>query len=368
MFRAPGRLSALLVLLVSAACGGGGGGGGNGTPSPSPNALSSPTDFRIVQQRVNWTSNEVQLAWAGNGPSYRVYAASTPRGSDLLTLDTTATSYTWMAPRTASVFYVRVVAVRGGETSTSSPELPVFTLDLRNVVDALFFRSGPMADVPDTAFSNPPVFMWPDGRNLSVFVSNEAGETPRASAQTFTGDYGNLSGGRVTATVQTTSDDLRSWVLETMPLFTIGIRVNISACGGPNILACANYGPNPLSSGPDRSLVELNSPGAPTAVSHELGHSYGLGHVHVTGAVRAELNFMMNPALLSQQMTEPERTAIATAWDMGLRRGMRRNDALAAGLVLPYPNPSATPASAFPASRDEIKCKIVDGATKSSIR
>ena len=173
MFRAPGHVSALLVLLLSAACGGGG--GGNGTPSPSPSALSSPTNFRINLQRVHWTSNEVQLSWTGDGPSYRVYGASTPRGSDLLTVDTTTTSYTWMAPRTASVFYVRVVAVRGTETSTSSPELPVYTLDLRNVVDALFFRSGPMADTPDLALTNPQAGLWADGSNLSVLVSQRGG-------------------------------------------------------------------------------------------------------------------------------------------------------------------------------------------------
>ena len=106
-----------------------------------------------------------------------------------------------------------------------------------------------------------------------------------------------------------------------MSSFTIGVRVFISYCGGPNILACANYGPDPL--GLNRSLVNLNSPGGPTAVSHELGHSYGMGHVHVTAAVRPELNFLMNPALVSQQMTEPERTAIATAWEMGLREDGR---------------------------------------------
>lgn len=365
--RISGRVCGLFALLLSGACGG----GGNGAPtSPSPGALSAPTNFRITLQRVHWTANEVQLAWSGTAPSYRVFAGSMPRGSDLLTADTTATTHTWMAPREASTYYVRVVAVRGDEISASPPELPVFTMDLRNVVDALFFRSGPMADNPNNALDNPQAGLWAEGARLSVLVSNEAGETSRTNAQRFVDDYQRASGDRVTASVQATSDDFRS--LEdprTLAPFTIVVRLLVNGCGATaNILACANLGPTGV--GPNASIVTLNQPAGTSAMSHEMGHAYGMGHVRVTGAVRPELDFLMNPTLLSQQLTEPERTAIAAAWDGGLRAGWRRNQALAAGLVLPYPNPNmpAVWSGLPPPSRDEVRCRIVDGASTPSTR
>ena len=354
MVHTTGRITALIAVLASAACGGGG--GGSGAPAPTP-SLSAPTNFRITQQRVHLTSNEVQLAWTGNESSYRVYGASTPGGSDLLTQDTTGTTLTWMAPRDAAVRYVRVVALRGTETSSPAPELPVYMLDLRNVIDALFFDSGPMADNPDKALSNPLAGVWADGSNLSVLVSTEAGETARSIAQVFATDYSSLPGSSVSASLQMTTENFRSSSVGSLPPFTIAVRLFVSACGGPNVLACASYGPFPL--GPNRSIVTMNSPNGAVALSHEMGHSYGMSHVHVTGAVRPELNFLMNPALVSQQLTEPEKTAITAALQGGIRGGWRRDQALAAGLVLPYP-PTSAAVSALPApDRNASQCKII---------
>ena len=71
-----------------------------------------------------------------------------------------------------------------------------------------------------------------------------------------------------------------------------------------------------------------------------MGHAFGLGHVRSTAALRNDVNFMMNPSYQVQHMSEAEKTAIATARAHGRHApGWRRNDALAAGLVLP--NPSA---------------------------
>jgi hypothetical protein len=75
------------------------------------------------------------------------------------------------------------------------------------------------------------------------------------------------------------------------------------------------------------------------SIAHEVGHAYGLHHVHVNSSSRPELNFMMNPVILGTQppqMTEPEKNAIVAARNGGIRGGTTRNQALALGLVLPF--------------------------------
>ena len=83
--------------------------------------------------------------------------------SDVHTADVTGTTYTWSAPRNEALYYIRVVGVSGGQTSEPATELPVYTIDLRHVIDALYFRSGPMADAPATAQSDPFAAVWRDG-------------------------------------------------------------------------------------------------------------------------------------------------------------------------------------------------------------
>ena len=96
----------------------------------------------------------------------------------------------------------------------------------------------------------------------------------------------------------------------------------------PGVIACANYGPAPL--GANRSFVNMNGAGGVhRPIAHEMGHSYGLHHVHVNSARASELNFLMNPVLLATQMTEPEKNAIIAARAGGIRGGTTRNQALA---------------------------------------
>ena len=149
-------------------------------------------------------------------------------------------------------------------------------------------------------------------------------------------------------------------MLANVPPFTIFIRVLSGYCG-VNVIACAFLGPAPV--GVNRSLVTMNGAAGSVSIAHEVGHAYGLGHVHVNSSVRQELNFMMNPTLISAQMTEPEKNAIAAARSGGIRAGWRRSQALAAGLVLPYTGSTfgAGGATASAGTRANNLCRI-DGA------
>lgn len=356
MGRTGRQIVAILALVALAACGKN---GSSSSPTAPSSSLSAPS-FRIVFQRVTFTNNEVQLSWTGNGTSYRLLIGSAPQSSDVLSLDLTATSYTWFAPRDEAVYWVRVVALRGSETSPNSPELPVFTIDLRNVIDALFFRSGPMADTPSNALTNPYAAIWPDGTQLRIQVSPEAGAASRANSDIFTGDYAALADGAITAASEMSTDDFHAVSLSQVPPYNIFLRVMSGFCSA-SAIACAFYGPSPV--GTDRSIVTMNASGGYIAIAHEVGHAYGLGHVHVNASVRAELNFLMNPALVSTQMTEPEKNAIAAARAGGLRPGWRRDQALAAGLVLPYTGSAAVSAGGLTISslpRASARCTVTE--------
>lgn len=328
------RLLTLAAIVVLAACGGG---GASPPAAPSGNGLTAPSGFRVSLQKVNFTSNEIAVTWTGSGSTYHVFAGTTPGGSDKLSVDVSGQTYNWVAPREEAIYYMRVTAVSGSNSSPPSGEIPVFTMDLRNAIDALIFGSGPMADFPLNALGNPSAAIWPDGQVVKVLVSAEAGEPTRSVAQTFANDYAAVTGGAISATTEIVAQDFHTATFSDLAPFTIAMRVLQGVCSQPGVIACANLGPAP--SGPNKSFVNMNSPGGYIATAHELGHSYGMNHVHVNTSARAELNFLMNPVILSNQptqLTEPEKNAIAAARAGGIRGGTTRNQALAAGLVLPF--------------------------------
>ena len=153
---------ALVVLCVAALSACGGGGGGATTPT-SPSTLSTPTGLTITRQEVTLTQNVVQLSWSGTSSTYRVLVGSAPLVDDVLQVDVSGTSHTWTAPREANAFYIRVVATNGSQTSSVSNTVVAYTIDMRHVIDAMYFRSGPMADTPDNALGNPFAAVWADG-------------------------------------------------------------------------------------------------------------------------------------------------------------------------------------------------------------
>lgn len=320
------------ALALSAGCGS----GSPAAPSSSTpsNQLVAPSDFFVASQKINATNNQIQLSWTGNGTSYLVIVGTSSGSSNVLSTEVTGTTYTWTSPRTGGAYYTRVAAKRGDATSPFSDEISLFVLDIRNVIDALIFHAGPMADVPSTATSNPVANLWPDGARLRILVSQEAGETARSNAQTFVDQYASLVGGAVTATTEITTDSLRGDSYPSVfPDFTIGVRVQPGFCGGA--LGCV-----PVADGPGRkkAIVTLEQSTGLTvgATAHEVGHAYGFGHVTVPVAGRPEFRFMMNPSYLSDQMTDAEKLAITVARAGGLRAGWTRSQALAADLVNPF--------------------------------
>ena len=354
------RTIAALFCVALAACSGG---GGPAAPSGPP-GLATPSELKIETQRVTMTSNQVGLSWRGTSSTYRLSIGSNPQMQDVLVVDVTGNSYTWTAPRVEQWYYIRVASTSGSQTSTPSIEVPVLTLDMRNIIDAMYFRGGPMSDTPTNALSNPQAGVWADGTRLQVKVSADAGPITPVNAAQFLNDYAATVSGAISATTEITQEDLRLVSVNQLPPLTIGVRVWNTFCG-TGALACANYGPSPI--GSNRSMVTLVTTfeNSQRAIGHELGHAYGMGHVKVLIAANPELNFMMSPVYnFTGQLSEAEKTAIVVAREAGLRAGWTRSQALAAGLVLPYTPVTLEAATALVSSvgtKSRPLCKIVNG-------
>ena len=349
------RLLTIAVAVVAAACGGS---KSPTTPDPGTTAVAG---FAVSLQQLSLTANTVTFSWTSNGAStYKMMIGNTSGASDLVNVDVTGTSYTWTGPRTAGIFYARVAATGGGANST---ELPVFTLDLRNMIDAMYFAMGPMSQNstfnPTPFNSQIPAQIWADGSAVSVLVTNEAGSVALTAAQKYVADYLAATGNHITATVSTTATTYTTASLASLPEFTVVVRV-AGVCTGPGVIACANYGPAATGTpNTNRSFVNLNLAGGGGSVAHEIGHSFGFSHVAVSTGARPEFAFLLNPALVGTQMTEAEKAVLSAARTGGMRANWTRAQALAANLVLPYTGGVIAPPAMLMPSAKDIESAII---------
>ncbi len=333
----------MLVLLgwasgVAAGCGSSSGASPfSPTPSTGTSAqLLPPTSFRVPTQQVNAASNTVTLAWESPETSFQLVIGTASGSSNVLsTLVLTGTTFTWTSPREAGTYYARVAAKRGDATSAFSDEQVITIVDVRNMIEAMFFHTGPMSDALEGGGSNVAA-LWADNARLRVLVSTDAGEAARANAQTFADQYAALVGGAITATTEMTPDRMQTALTVTHPEstlsdFTIGIRVQAGFCSS-GALACANYGPPAL-----KSMITLALSGGlnVSATAHEMGHAYGMGHIQTPAAGRSEFRFMMNSNAGAEQMTDAEKLAITVARRGGLRAAMTRAQAIVLGVINP---------------------------------
>jgi hypothetical protein len=158
----------VLFAVSAAACGSSGSPAAPSTSGAAPLAVPS---LRETSQKINATNNEMVLAWDGTAAAYQLVIGSNPGLSNLLSTEVTGTTYTWVSPRTAGTYYARVAVKSGESLGGFSNELSLVVLDVRNVIDALFFHSGPLADQPADANTNPITSVWADGTALTVPVS-----------------------------------------------------------------------------------------------------------------------------------------------------------------------------------------------------
>jgi hypothetical protein len=239
-----------------------------------------------------------------------------------------------VAPRTANTYYVRILATNGEQLSAPTAELTITTLDLRHVIDALFFNGGPMSEFRAIQPGTFPMAVWPDGTHLDMPVSTTGGEGVRAAMQRAIDDYTSVMGGAVSGTTRLVDEDFLQVGPGQLPPFTIAARISARHC--PALAAgCASPGPAPL--GTNAAIVTFTSPNVSDGtVAHELGHANGLFHIRRAEGNRPEFRFVMSTPHGAEALSQPERAAIAAVRASGLRAGATREQALGADLVLPY--------------------------------
>jgi hypothetical protein len=331
------RLFLLLAGFAAAGCGSGASAPVAPTSPPGTSAqLLPPTVLKIPSQRIDATSNEVTFTWVSSEPGFQLVIGTSSGSSNVLNkADLTSPTFTWTSPRAAGTYYARVAAKRGDATSHFSDEIAITIVDVRNMIEAMFFHTGPMSDATEGGGTSNVAALWADGTALTVSVSPAAGEIARANAQTFADQYAALVDSAITAQAIASSSEFN--VSDDRPElrldeFNIGIRVQAGFCKS-GALACANYGPAPA--GPNRSMITfaLAGPLNVAATAHEMGHAYGMGHIQ-SPAMRSEFRFMMNSNAGAAQMTDAEKLAIRLARSGGLRPGMTRSEAADKDLIV----------------------------------
>ena len=217
---------------------------GCGASSPtSPGPVAAPV-LTVASQAVEVGGSEFQLAWSGSGTTYEVSIGTSPGSSDVLTTDVAGVSTRWRAPR-GGTYYARVKTKDGA--GSASPEITLVSVDLRDVIDALWFDSGTLSDSPTRpSFPSAPFAAWSDGLVVRIVMSTETADTTRLGAQRFLDQYGSATDNAVTGTQVVTEDAMHELAFNQVPLNTVAVRVLRGWCASfflpVNTLGCAQGG------------------------------------------------------------------------------------------------------------------------------
>lgn len=335
----PHRRWALVVLAVIPACG-----GGDGPTSPS---LSAPDPTYVITPGVASVTYEFSWAAQPGATSYLVEIGTSVGASDVLSREVTTTALTTTLPASPGVrdYYLRFRS-RGpsGESAPKATFVPA--IDLRTIVEALFFETGslrppfapPVIDLIDAdlqgfgAFGAGDVMLgWRAGSRVSVIAST-ALRGPQMQAVRDTVDQFNQAvGGVIHANLVTTADPdprPRPGTITIAP----GDPVE-AGCGG-NAIGCALRTVEGGVILQARLVVTRSSGGCVSA--HEVGHGlYGFGHIILSGVPGIDVPTMSPGGCDLPRMTQAEVDAIEATYERGMRAGARRLDFVRAGLVIP---------------------------------
>ena len=164
----PAARGALGVALIAALASGNLSCGAPPPPPPGPVGLAWALTPSLE-------ANTVRFSWTDHGVAsgYVVEVGSSSGQADLGHFAAPSTSYSWAAAPAGKVFYARVRAIRPGGASPPSNEVSVASVDLHDVIDALWFGSGPLA--PQVGYTYCVSNVWlsfPAGATVRVRVSS----------------------------------------------------------------------------------------------------------------------------------------------------------------------------------------------------
>jgi hypothetical protein len=278
---------------------------------------------------------EFRLSWSGAAGPYQVRIGTASGHWDLVNVETTATSFDWK-PTGPGTYFAEVTARNALPPPYS--ELRLTPVDLRDVIEALLFDSGRLSDRPsNTPSPTLTIAAWPVGQEVAILMAENVDANTRSEGQRFLNEYQEQVDFAVSSRIEVMAESTLPPSFNDVPLNSIVARITGS---------CAAAGGNTCSQGNPRfrrAFITLGS--ANGDLAHELGHSYGFGHVNMPVGANLSRPLMFGPntepccaAHLEQNFrafSPTELRALRRAWTAGLRGGSSRSNAVALGLVRP---------------------------------
>lgn len=346
------------------------------TPSPTPStplpgALAAPSSSTFTG--LDFANRGVSVAWRPSvgAESYIVEVGSSSGASDIRIVSVPLTSTT-ITPGVSSgslettlsdlppgIAYFRFKAVNATGVSAASAERWVEVIDIRNVIESLFFFTGPYSLPTQPRNLASRMLGWASGSTVSVRVPNEwGGEQLNAIERSVEQANASVAG---TNFVIERASLTESQYNQQLPLGITILRGPSCVQTDGSAAACS------LSQGsPVFRTTQMRFPNSaserPDIIAHEFGHALGLSHTFVTARADGSFGLFQNFRLQHTVMggtcidvstggsvapglyctgTTPvglspvEVEAVRRVYEAGLRPGSTAADFLARGLLVP---------------------------------
>lgn len=332
------RLGGLVLLAALTAC------GSDGPTSPS---LKAPAPSYVITPGL--ASVTYAFSWPAEpgAASYLVEIGSAVGTSDVQSREVATPAFTTTLPAGPAIqeYYVRFRS-KGASGMSAPNAIAVSAIDLRGVIEALFFETGAQrpsfaaleVDVIDedsfarAASGAADVMLgWRPGARVTVVASTSLRDNQMQAVRDTVAQFNLAVAGVIRASVVTTSDPDPRPRPGTITI-TAGDPVAAGCSGGA--IGCAIRRVEGGVILQARLVVTRGSTGCVSA--HELGHGlYGFGHINLLGIQGIDDATMSPRGCRLPRMTQAEIAAIETVYERGLRAGARRQDFVAAGLIAP---------------------------------
>ena len=258
--------------------------GGSPTEPGSTSVLTAPAGLTISEVSVRDRTTTFTWNAAPGATGYVLEIGRAAAGTDfaVITLEGSGTSHRTVDMPVGTSF-ARVRAKNAATTSAASAELKFVVPDLRNVIEGLFFETGPnrYTDLNGASHPSPPdrLFRWASGSVIQVRAAGlndeQYNHLERALLQLEEATHGT-----VRATIVERSSE-PSGISPTSLLVRGELRIVITPdveryCGNATLAGCGGFGVagigdnTTISSG--SVVIKAGTAGA-DIVAHEIGHA-----------------------------------------------------------------------------------------------
>ena len=307
------------------------------TPTPTvtaPTVSPAPTSTGVT---INGTDYVLGLRWdqVAGASSYVVEIAL---GGQTTTEEVSETTYSLTATGRPCV---RVRARNSAGTSAAGGCTVFTVLDMRNVIEALFFNDGPYGETEAGANTRLTVMRgWPTGATVPVIVGSNVPSVQHASMSRVAEQFTRAVGVQAFPVVPSTRIEPPGFEPGRIRAINPPAEQRAALCpdvGQRVIEGCARTSVS--ATGTMTSAMVVLWANTPYLASHELAHTFGLFHVRVPSGGAPPTD---HPTLLMQsprpgpepnEFSPVELEAIRLVYANGFRNGTPKQDFILRGLI-----------------------------------